>query len=399
MSLPSAAHPLPRSADLAPAAGRDATRVRVLHVITGLQLGGAEMMLWKLVTGSDRGRFAHEVASMTGGGAMADRIAAAGIPVHLLGHSRRADLRLVRGLRAQVRRSRPHLLQGWMYHGNALASVVGLLTGVPTLWNLRTAGVGPHAVADLSRFISRQPTDVITNSERAIAYHEGRGYRPRHWQVIPNGFDLDEFRPDADARARVRASLGIRDDAPLVGTVARFDPMKDYPNFLQAAAHARRQHPTARFALVGPGVDASNAELAAEVRRAGLDDAVHLLGARRDVAAVMSAMDVYVQASLYEGFPNTVGEAMACGLPCAVTDAGDSGAVVGDAGRVVPVRDPAALGDAIGELLALPPAERAALGRRARARAEREFALDAVVARYEALYEARAGAPLVGGAR
>ncbi|GLC27474.1 glycosyltransferase [Roseisolibacter agri] len=399
MSLPSAVLPTPRPAAPARAPVRDGPRVRVLHVITGLQLGGAEMMLWKLVTGSDRGRFAHEVASMTGGGAIADRIAAAGIPVHLLGDARRVDVRLVHRLRALVRRSRPHLLQGWMYHGNALASVVGLLTGVPTMWNLRTAGVGPHTVADLSRFISRQPTDVITNSERAIAYHEGRGYRPRAWHVIPNGFDLGEFRSDSGARARVRASLGVADDAPLVGTVARFDPMKDYPNFLQAAAHVRRRHPAARFALVGPGVDGSNAELAGEVRRAGLDDAVHLMGARHDVAAVMSAMDVYVQASLYEGFPNTVGEAMACGLPCAVTDAGDSGAVVGDAGRVVPVRDPAALGEAVSEILALPASARATLGARARARAEREFALHAVVARYETLYEARAGVALAGGTR
>lgn len=397
MSISPAVRPIDWTADAAPAAAADGERVRVLHVITGLQLGGAEMMLWKLVAASDRGRFAHEVASMTGDGAIADRIRAAGIPVHLLGERRRPSFGLVSGLRALVRRTRPQVLQGWMYHGNALASVVGLLTGVPTLWNVRTAGVGPHRVADLSRFLSRQPTDVLTNSQRAIAYHESRGYRPRRWQVIPNGFDLDDFRPDPQARARVRAALGVADDTPLVGTAARFDPMKDYPNFVQAAAHARRRHPNARFALMGPDVDAGNAELADEIRRAGLGDAVHLLGARRDVAAVMSAFDVYVQASRYEGFPNTVGEAIACGLPCAVTDAGDSGAVVGDAGHVVPVGDPAALGDAIAALLALPAEERRALGGRARARAERHFGLPAVVARYEALYEARARAPRMRG--
>lgn len=371
--------------------------VRVLHLITGLGVGGAEVMLHKLARGSDRRAFRHEVVSMTPEGPIADRLRADGVPVRSLGMRRGVpSLRALAALARAVRAERPDVLQGWMYHGNLLASAVGARTGVPVLWNIRSAGQGRHLVCWASRFAAGQPELVLVNSERGLAYHAGIGYRPRGWRVVPNGFDFEEFRPDPAARAAVRAELGVAPGAPLVGMFARLDPVKDHAGFLTAAARVRAERPDARFLLVGTDVTADNPSVAALVRAHGLDASSHLLGRRADVARLMAACDVVVSPSRYEGFSNVLGEALGCGVPCVVTDVGDSAAIVGDAGRVVPPGDPEALARATLAILGLDGEARAALSARARATAVERFGLPAVVRRYEEVYRAVVAARTAG---
>lgn len=365
-------------------------RRTVLHLITGLTVGGAETMLAKLVAASDRVRFRHVVVSMTPGGAVRDRIAATGIPVQDLGmRPGSASLAALRRLRAIVRAERPDAVQAWMYHANVMATVGTAGLGVPVLWNIRAAGLERHRVAAWSRLLAGRPAVVVVNSHRGLAHHEGLGYRPRRWEVLPNGFDVEAFRPDPTARAAVRAELGLDDGVPLAAIVARFDPQKDHRTLCAACGLARRRVPGLRLLVAGPGCTAENAELGRWIADAGLSDAVHLLGPRSDAAALFNACDVAVSSSAYgEGFSNSIGEAMACGVPNVVTDVGDSARIVSDTGVVVPPRDPEALGAAIADVLERPAAARRALGDAARARAVREYALPAIVARYEALYEA-----------
>ncbi len=199
-------------------------------------------------------------------------------------------------------------------------------------------------------------------------------------RVIPNGFDLDRFRPDAEARHRVRLELGIAPDAPVVGLVARFDQNKGHASFAAAAREVVRTHPEIRFVLVGTGIDPTN-PVVADIPGA------HLLGARPDVARLVAAFDVAVSASSSEGFSNTLGEAMAAGVPCVATDVGDSALIVGDSGRIVPADDPGALAAALGELVALPPDDRAALGARARDRVATNWSLPVVARSFSELYE------------
>jgi glycosyltransferase involved in cell wall biosynthesis len=204
--------------------------------------------------------------------------------------------------------------------------------------------------------------------------------------VIGNGFDLLQFAPNDVARHRVRAELGVAPETPLVGIVGRDHPVKDHAGFLRAAAVVLRSIPEATFVLAGRDVDGRNARLVSLVADLGIGDRVRLLGERRDVPALMTALDVVVSSSWTEAFPNVVGEAMACGVSCVVTDVGDSAWIVGETGRVVRPRDPGALAAAVQGVLTLEPSARRMLGLAARRRVEREFSLGAVADRYEDLY-------------
>jgi glycosyltransferase involved in cell wall biosynthesis len=240
--------------------------------------------------------------------------------------------------------------------------------------------------------LSDRPAAVISNSGRAMELHRKMGYRPRRAEVIPNGFDLSRYKPDPSAREEVRAELRIPAAAPVIGMVARVDPQKGHETFFAAAGMLAERFEGLNFILAGQDASQANPRMASMVAGAGLDPRrAHLLGRREDVPRLMNAMDVLACPSPYgEGFPSVVGEAMACGVPCAVTDVGDSAFVVGDAGRVVPPRDPKALAAALAEIVSMPPEARAELGRAARDRVEKRFSLPAVAAMYEALYESLA---------
>jgi glycosyltransferase involved in cell wall biosynthesis len=205
--------------------------------------------------------------------------------------------------------------------------------------------------------------------------------------VIPTGYDLTVFHPDEQARNDVRRELGVSDEHVLVGLVARYHPMKDHAGFLQAARLVAQAHPEARFVLVGRDMN-QHLPVFDLIRRNQLEDRVLLLGERQDIPRLTAALDIACSASAWgEGFSNTVGEAMACGIPCVVTDVGDSAYAVGEAGLAVPPRHPQALADAISKLIAAGPECRVRLGQAARRRVQSEFALPNIVRRYEDLYQ------------
>jgi glycosyltransferase involved in cell wall biosynthesis len=365
----------------------------VLHLITGLETGGAQRALARLVAGTDRRRFRSVVVSMTDAGAMGAEIAAAGTEVRTLGLPGAVPtpaglLRLARVLRE----FRPDIVQTWLYHADLLGLTARGLAPVPHLvWNIRCSEVAftpaRRLLFQLLVLLSRAPKAVIVNSRAGQRVHQHAGYRPRRWELIPNGFDLDVLKPDPAARARLRSEFGIGPDAVVIGLPARFHPMKDPATFLAAAARLAVRRPEARFVLIGSGLDAGNPALAGMIPPE-LAGRVDLLGERRDLAQLYPALDIVSLSSSYgEGFPNVLGEAMACGVPCVATDSGDAPELIGETGIVVPRRDPAALAVAWETLLALGPEGRRALGLAARARIANNYAIGPVVARYEALYE------------
>ncbi|HEX6039718.1 glycosyltransferase [Longimicrobium sp.] len=372
--------------------GPAARPLTVVHLITGLNRGGAEMFLARLVGGLDRGRFRNVVVSLTDEGDVAPFIRAAGVPVHALGMRRGvpgpgALVRLV----ALLRRERPDVLQTWLYHADLAGLLAGRVAGVPAVaWNLRcsdTAGAGgPSLLLRALRALSSRPDVVVVNSRTGWHHHARLGYRPRGWALIGNGVDVDAFRPSPAARTRLRAELGIGSGAPVVGMVARWDPLKDHGTFVRAAGRLHAARPDAVFVLAGRGVNGGNEALRAQLEGAGLDGSVRLLGPRDDLSDLYPVFDVAALTSTSEGFPNVVVEAMACGVPCVVTDAGDAAAIVDGTGAVVPPGDDGAVAAAWARLLDLPADERAALGRAARARVVEAFSLEAALRSYEALY-------------
>jgi glycosyltransferase involved in cell wall biosynthesis len=370
------------------------SRIRVVHLITGLHLGGAERMVARLVETMDRSRFESVVISLLPGGVVRGAIERAGVEVHSLDLDNLASsipgaLRLTH----ELRRIRPHVLQTWLYHADLLGLVVGRAVGVPSiLWNVRcTVAQGRgRRLSHLLAALSPYPAGVVVNSLRGQALHQTLGYAPRRWHFIPNGFDTSYFTPRKECRDRIRAELGVPLDALVVGMVARYHPMKDHALFLRAAKQLLRELPNTHFVLAGPGITGTNDALALQIDPS-LRNNLSLLGPRSDIPELLSAFDIATLTSTHEGFPNVVGESMACGVPCVVTDAGDAAAIVGSTGWSVPTGDVHALALAWKAALQMSSLARFNLGVAARNRIVEEFAMESVVAQYEALYEGAAG--------
>ena len=376
--------------------------MKVVHVITELERGGAEIMLCRLLERTNPRRFRHVVVSLTDYGTLGPMIEDLGVPVRTLGMRRGIpDVRAVGRLARLMRQERPAVLQTWLYHADLVGLLAGRLAGVRVIvWNVRCSDMDMRQYSWFSRLtrrllsvLSAAPAAVIVNSERGRLVHERIGYRPRRWVTIPNGIDLARFRPDPEAGVRLRKELDLPLSARLIGMVARYDPMKDHATFFRAAAaFLRNGAPAGRadvhFVLVGRGVTWDNPEFRALADGLGLRAHLHLLGERDDVECLLPGLDLVSLSSLFgEGWPNVVGEAMACGVPCVVTDVGDAHAIVGETGRVVPPADPEALARAWAELLACPEEQRRALGAAARERIAACFSLEQVVEQYQAFWE------------
>ena len=376
-------------------------RIKVLHLITDLDPGGAEMMLYKLLSRSDREHFDQRVVSLTDVGVIGRKIENLGLPAAGLGLRLGGlpSLAALRHLSAILRRTGPDILVAWMYHAALLGTLVRPRTGkLKILWNLRCAEMDFSRYRRLTSWVVRacawcssRPQVVIANSEEGLRVHQRLGFHPKRWAVIPNGFDLQQFRIDPESGQEVRAKLGLKGDSLLIGLVARFDPMKDHATFLAAASRLAQKNPRVIFILAGPGVTGENPFFQPYLRRADLSRRLLLLGFREDIPRLTAALDLATSSSFGEGFPNAVGEAMACGVPCVVTAVGDSAYLVGETGRVVPPRDPEALLRAWEELLALPEANRRKLGLQARRRMEACFDLGRVALEFEDLFREVAG--------
>lgn len=353
------------------------------------------MMLYKLLSNSDRKKFDIEVISLLGAGPIGEKIQKLGISVRYLGMRPNAPnpfafLRLIWWL---YKRS-PDIVQTWMYHADFLGGVAVKLIkpSIPVIWGIRVSNLVPKLskkrtilIAKASAFFSRWiPRKIICNAESAKIIHVSFGYQEEKMMVIPNGFDLSLFRPDDEARSSFRKEFNISEDKVIVGTVARLDPQKDYETFFCAAGIVSKNFPDIRFIACGRGV---GADIIREVQDASLSERCYLLNERSDTPRVMASLDVFVLSAAYgEGFPNVIGEAMSCGIPCVVTDVGDSALVVGDTGIVVPPRNPEGLADGIQKLLSLSKEERKRLGERARERIKKNYAIERIVEMYENLY-------------
>ncbi|WP_254434690.1 glycosyltransferase [Magnetospirillum sp. UT-4] len=387
---------LPTMIDATEAAYRRLCEPKVVHVITGLGVGGAERTLVNLVR-APRSGARHVVVSLSDASVLGGSIEGAGVALHVLGMrpAMPSPLAVLR-LALLLWRERPAVVMTWLYHADLVGTLAHLVAGRPgrLIWNIRCSdmdlaayGVRTGLVRRAVAALSRLPAAVIANSKAGLDFHTSVGYRPRRTRVIANGVDLERFRPDPETRARRRSDWGVTAAEVVVGMIARFDPMKDHLGFCEAAAQALARHPALRFIMAGRHVDAANTVLRHVLEHPGLRGRVTLLGEVEDVAGVLPGLDVFVLSSAFgEGFPNVVAEAMACGVPCVVTASGDAPALVGDAGLVTPVRDPRSLADALVGL-ANAPEERKRLGERARMRIEAGFDLEGMLGKYRALWD------------
>jgi glycosyltransferase involved in cell wall biosynthesis len=351
--------------------------IRLFILIRSLEVGGAERQLVELVKAMDKTRFSITVATFYDGGGFRPELEKLnGVCLISLHKEGRWDvvafgLRLLR----TVRRTRPHVIMGSMGVANELALLAGRATGARVAWGLRASSVDfsqYHRISRwiflLGRLLSRFPDLIIVNSHEGKRHHLAHGYRGKRMIVIPNGVDIDRFKPDDEAGVGLRQEWNVEPSELLIGLVGRLDPMKDHPTFLRSAAVLAARRSAVRFVCVGDGVASYKQELVRLAASLGLADRLVWAGHRSDMAAVYNAFDIVCSSSYGEGTSNVIAEAMACGIACVATDVGDSGRLVGRVEFVVPPRDPAALSAALERLVDMPDGERAELGRQARQR-------------------------------
>lgn len=333
--------------------------MKILHIITGLDDGGAEAVLFRLCTHDQSNQ--HTVLSLMNEGKYGPLLRGQGIVVDCLGLPRgRVSTKALVQLWAFIRRHKPEVVQTWMYHANLLGGVVSRLAGVRHIcWGIHhsnlEAGSSKQSTimvarlcAKLSRWI---PDRIVCCAQMAVKVHRALGYAPSKFVTIPNGYDLAQFKSARRCGLRLRDEWGIAPTISLLGMVGRFDPHKDHENLLKALALLRQRGIEYRCVLVGSGLVSGNDELAGWLQRHGLLNRVLLLGRRDDIPAVMNALDLHVLSSYGEAFPNVLAEAMACGTPCVTTDVGDAATIVGETGWVVPPRNPHALASAVEQAL------------------------------------------------
>jgi glycosyltransferase involved in cell wall biosynthesis len=375
----------------------------ILHIITDLSTGGAELMLERLVMHQSReGRYRHHVISLRTLGQVGPRLQAAGIEVEVMGMNGVAGLALgfVRLVR-RIRRLAPDVVQTWMYHADLLGGIAARLAGNRRiLWGVRIMDISPAIGIARSTMLSRRfciplsswvPRRILYVAEAARKVHEALGYDPEKSVVVPNGYSLPPPDAVAASRRRMREELGLAEDALLIGSAGRFSPQKNYRGFVAAAGEIARRFPQARFLILGREITWENDELAGWIREAGIADRFHLVGEQRNVLDWLAALDIFALYSLSEGFPNVVAEAMSVCVPCIVTDVGDAALLVEDSGILIRSGDLNGLTEGLERLISAGEDERRRLGEAGRRRVEATYSLSVVAERYARLYDELAG--------
>ncbi|UOG91871.1 MAG: glycosyltransferase [Candidatus Thiothrix sulfatifontis] len=378
-------------------------KIRVIHIITRLSTentDGAATMLYKLMAHIDRSRFEPMVISLDGEAELSNRIRAHGINVYSLDmHNNITAGWQVFKLTRLLRTLQPDIIQGWMYHGNLAASLANLSLGNrhPVLWSIHRAVHTLNQEARASRWVielgakrSASPEHIIYNTHLSAEQHAALGYDDQRSLVIPNGVDTQAFAPNRYHRDTMRHNLGIPADAFVIGLFAHYHPVKNHALFLEAARLLLSHHPNVHFILAGRGVMANNPKLRYLLDKIPAQQNLHLLGGRKDIPHLMNALDLYTLSSSYgEGFPESVTEAMACGIPCVATDVSDLARIIGNTGQCLPVADttPSSLAFAWLEWINAGDVWRQEVGSRAMQRIQQVYTLQTITERYQKIYQ------------
>ncbi|MEO1373376.1 MAG: glycosyltransferase [Cyanobacteria bacterium J06635_10] len=370
----------------------------VLHIITSLSTGGAQLMLYHLLHKANRDKITPVVVSLMDRGNLCDRIEELDIPIYTLEMNQgMLDIGAISKLRNVVTQVKPDIIQGWMYHGNLAAQVAKFLTQnrSSTIWgihhsisSLSSEKVTTQLIIKLGSVLSKYVDKIAFVSKNSQSQHHSLGYTSENSCTIPNGFNTSLFKPSDNLKLKLRKDLGLPPNSILIGSIARYHPMKDHANFVSAADILTRDFPDVHFVMVGTDINKENHQLYQLIQDLGIEQHVHLMGERDDIPDIIPALDILASSSAYgEAFPLVLGEAMCSGVPCAVTDVGDSAWIVGSTGKVVSPGSSKGLANACKDLIVLGSEGRKKLGMMARKRIIEHFSLDSVVAKYEDLYE------------
>ncbi len=362
---------------------------RLVLVIDRLDRGGAERQFIDLAGSLDRHLFAVSVVTLHPGGDLSPDMEAQN-NTHVITVPRGSLLNtpfFLFNLFSELRKLNPDIIYGYMGGTNEICLVMARLLRAKAVWGIRSSnmdlahyGWKSRLLFQLGAFLSRGADLLIVNSHAGRNHYEAHGYDPRRMIVVHNGINTDIFSPDGSAGTSFRREQGIKEGEILIGHVGRIDPMKDHPSFLHAAALLARERKDIRFVCVGKGSPPLTKEMLDLSENLGLSGILTWTGVRTDMKAVYNAIDIFTSSSSFgEGFSNVIGEAMACGRICVVTDVGDSSLIVGESGFVVPPNDHRAIAGAWRKVLALSREDRLAKGEEARERIRENFTTERLV--------------------
>lgn len=328
---------------------------KILHIITGLNDGGAEAVLFRLCEHDKKN--IHIVVSLMDEGKYGLLIEKSGINVHYLNMppGRIRFLSLIK-LFKLIRETKPDVVQTWMYHADLIGGVIARLAGVRNVvWGVHHSNLikgqsksSTILIAKINAVLSYfVPRHIIYCAKKSRQVQEGFGFNKNIGKVVSNGYNVIDFTINQLSGEIFRKELELASECFLIGNVGRYHPLKDYKTFSEAINLLDNHDEKIKVAIVGTGLTAKNEELALLFNKSNGVEHTKFLGRRNDIPSIMNGFDLFVLTSTSEAFPNVLNEAMACGTPCVTTDVGDAAFIVGDTGWVVPSKNPGAIASAI----------------------------------------------------
>lgn len=333
--------------------------MKILHIITGLERGGAETLLFQFCKYDEE--YDHIVISLSGSQDYGIMLRQIKIPLHTLNFSNsKVNLRGLYQLYKLVKKIKPDVIQTWMVHADIIGGLVGRLAGIKNIfWGVhhsalvegkskKTTMLIIKINALLSYFI---PKKIIYCAENSREKQESIGFKKNSGVVIFNGYNTEIFNENFDFIKKFRDELNISDNTFLIGHVGSYSPLKDQINLIEALSILKQKHIDFKAVLVGSNLDNNNLELVSAIDKKELSDSIYLLGRRDDIPTIMNGIDLFILSSISEAFPNVLNEAMACGTPCVSTNVGDASYILGETGWIVPTKDPEALSESVSEAI------------------------------------------------
>lgn len=351
-------------------------------------------MLYKLLSHLDGDTYSPTVLSLRSGKGLKRKIEELGIPVYEL---QLTSLSSWNKFFIHLRKIKPAIIQGWMYHGNLFACILKLLFcpraklafGIRhTPSDVKKNKPLTRLIISLGAFLSKYADYIIYASHHSRTHHEALGYSSPQGMTISNGFDLELFKPSLRNKLALKKLLSLREEDFIIGTAARNHPIKGYDVFLEAAQILKKKgYPHVHFVCLGRDVHWDNNFFINSSEKWGLSKThLHLLGEKEKVQDLIVGFDVFTLSSYSEGFPNALGEAMSCAVPCVATKTGDCSFIIGETGAIVPPADPHALAEMWEYFIQLSPEKRAEMGKQARTRIKENFSIGKIVEQYATTY-------------
>jgi len=366
---------------------------KVMHVISGLHVGGAETMLYRLLSKSSLQKNSI-VISLSVDGELAEKIRQ--LDVEVVELPRGSIVSTLKRLVEQVQLHKPNVLQSWLYRADLLTAWAAWRTRIPLIWNVRQTEVAKveqqshiwwaqRIAVWVSKWI---PKKIIYCAQAAKDSHERIGFMQSKGLVINNGVDTQHLSMDESLRRSQRQDWGVLNDEMLVGMVGRYDPLKNHARFLRVLRDVIKQCPKQKVkgVLIGRGIHANNAELMELIKRYGLVEKIMLIEEIDNIQPIYCALDVHLLTSDSEGWPNVLAEAMSVSLPCIATDVGDVGVILNDANAVINKNNETQIANKVTEFVKLPKSERWKIGKLNREKIQQNSSLQSAVERYDDLY-------------